>query len=69
MVLSLFLWAWVLGPLGALLAVPLTMTVKVFLVDPYEEIHWLGNAMSAGDDGKSVAGADQESGGAQHVGA
>jgi predicted PurR-regulated permease PerM len=68
-VLSLFLWAWVLGPLGALLAVPLTMTAKVFLVDPYPEIHWLGSAMSAGDDGESVAGADQEAGGAQHVGA
>ena len=53
-VLSLFLWAWVLGPLGALLAVPLTMTVKVFLVDPYEEIGWLGNAMSAGNAGEDV---------------
>ncbi|MGW6929074.1 AI-2E family transporter [Lentzea sp. NPDC054927] len=31
--LALVFWAWVLGPLGALLAVPLTVLVKVLLVD------------------------------------
>ncbi|GGU17646.1 AI-2E family transporter [Lentzea flava] len=31
--LALVFWAWVLGPLGALLAVPLTVLVKVVLVD------------------------------------
>jgi predicted PurR-regulated permease PerM len=28
---SLFVWAWILGPVGVLLAVPLTMTVKIAL--------------------------------------
>jgi AI-2 transport protein TqsA len=31
--LAMVFWAWVLGPLGALLAVPLTVLVKVVLVD------------------------------------
>ena len=31
--LSLIFWTWVLGPLGAILAVPLTLMAKAFLVD------------------------------------
>ena len=31
--LSLVFWAWVLGPLGALLAIPLTLLAKALLVD------------------------------------
>lgn len=30
-ILSLVFWAWVLGPVGMVLSVPLTMTVKVFM--------------------------------------
>ena len=38
--LSLAFWAWVLGPLGALLAVPLTVLVKVLLVDADPRAGW-----------------------------
>ena len=31
--LSLIYWAWVLGPIGAILAVPLTLTVRRLIVD------------------------------------
>ena len=31
--LALIFWAWLLGPLGALLAIPLTLLVKALLVD------------------------------------
>jgi predicted PurR-regulated permease PerM len=31
--LSLIYWAWVLGPIGAILAVPLTLTVRRFIAD------------------------------------
>lgn len=39
--LSLVVWGWVLGPVGMLLSVPLTMVVKVTL-DTDESTRWLG---------------------------
>ncbi len=39
--LSLVLWAWLLGGLGALLAVPLTLLVKALLVDADPGMRWL----------------------------
>ena len=46
-VISVMFWGWVWGPLGMLLAVPLTMTLKVIL-DGSEEFHWIGVAISSG---------------------
>lgn len=38
--LSLIFWAWVLGPLGALLAVPMSLLVRAILVDADPEAGW-----------------------------
>lgn len=38
--LSLIFWGWVLGPIGMLLSVPLTMTAKIAL-DSRQETRWL----------------------------
>jgi len=34
LVISLVVWTWILGPIGAILAIPLTMTLKRFLQNP-----------------------------------
>jgi len=56
-ILSLFFWGWVLGPMGALLAVPMTMIVKEVFLDAYEETRGLSDLMSA-DDPKKKQGED-----------
>jgi len=39
--LSLVIWAWVLGPLGALLAVPVSLVVRALLVDADPAMYWI----------------------------
>jgi predicted PurR-regulated permease PerM len=50
--LSLFYWAYVLGTPGALIAIPLTMVVKMIL-ESFEETRWLAKLMeSSGSEDK-----------------
>jgi predicted PurR-regulated permease PerM len=46
--LSLVFWAWVLGPLGALLAIPMSLLVKGLLVDIDPSTTWIGVLLSGG---------------------
>lgn len=46
--LSLVFWGWVLGPVGMLLSVPLTITVKLAL-DSHAETQWLGHLLGPVD--------------------
>ena len=41
---SLIFWGWVLGPIGMLLSVPLTMTARIAL-DGFEDTRWLATLM------------------------
>ena len=54
-VLSLFFWGWVLGPMGALLAVPLTMIVKDVLLDAYDDTRGLADLRSADSPSKPAS--------------
>ena len=38
---ALVFWAWLLGPLGALLAIPLTLLAKALLVDVDPTARWV----------------------------
>ena len=46
---SLIFWGWVLGPVGMLLSVPLTITVKLAL-DSSSETEWLGHLLGPVDE-------------------
>ena len=45
---SLVFWGWVLGPVGMLLSVPLTMMVKIAL-EVFPDTRWIGTLMGSGD--------------------
>ncbi|MEV0969536.1 AI-2E family transporter [Microtetraspora glauca] len=52
--LSLIVWTWVLGPLGALLAIPLSLLVRALLVDSDPNGKWAASLVSGrlpSDDG------------------
>lgn len=46
--LSLVFWGWVLGPVGMLLSVPLTMTVKIAL-ESNKDTYWVGVMLGSGE--------------------
>jgi AI-2 transport protein TqsA len=47
-VLSLVFWGWLLGPVGALLAVPLSIAAR-YLFETFDEVRWLAHLMSDQD--------------------
>lgn len=48
--LSLVVWAWVLGPIGALLALPATLLVKAILVDADPGARWVNAFVASNPD-------------------
>ncbi len=47
---SLIFWTWVIGPLGAILAIPLTLFAKALLVDADPDTKWLRPLISNQDE-------------------
>ncbi|WP_246106206.1 AI-2E family transporter [Pseudonocardia kunmingensis] len=46
--LSLVIWAWIIGPLGALLAIPLTLLTKALLLDIDPHTRWMTSLVTMG---------------------
>jgi predicted PurR-regulated permease PerM len=46
---SVFIWGWVLGPVGFFIGVPLTMVIILYL-ENFDETRWLASLMSSGDE-------------------
>lgn len=44
---SVMFWAWVLGPLGAILAIPLSLLVKAVFIDDVPSARWLAGFVDA----------------------
>ena len=53
--ISLVFWAWVLGAVGALFAVPLTLLTKALLVDIDPRAAWLSPLLAGGPDVPATA--------------
>lgn len=47
---SVVFWAWVLGPLGGVLAIPLTLLVKAVLIDADPRAAWAQGLLGSGRD-------------------
>lgn len=60
--LALIFWAWVLGPLGALLAIPVTLLAKALLVDIDPTTAWLRPFLQA-QAPTAISDADVDTGG------
>lgn len=54
---SLVFWTWVIGPLGALLAIPLTLFAKAVLIDADPTTRWLRPLISNKDETAAAAAA------------
>lgn len=57
-VVSIFFWTWVLGPMGALLAIPLTMVVKEIFLEGFDDTQSLALLMDSGDPPQEPAPVD-----------
>jgi predicted PurR-regulated permease PerM len=59
-ILSVIVWAAVLGSMGALLAVPLTLAIKELLLEADEDNQWVAELMSSGVDAEAPDDAASE---------
>ena len=59
-ILSLLFWAWLWGPMGALLSVPLTMVVKIMLENT-EDLRWMAVLLDKSPPQAQPAGASAAS--------
>ncbi|MFF1877865.1 AI-2E family transporter [Leifsonia sp. NPDC058230] len=52
---SVLFWAVIIGPIGAILAIPLTLLGKAFLIDANPDAHWWRPALGPTDETRDLA--------------
>jgi AI-2 transport protein TqsA len=57
--LSLLFWSFVIGPLGAVLAIPLTLLAKALLLDVDPNTRWISGLFASGSAAQDPAGAGE----------
>ena len=63
--LSIILWGWVLGLMGGLLAVPMTLLVRRLFVEAYDESRWMTDLLGRPGRGDAHQSRQAPEGGAQ----
>jgi len=53
---SVFFWTWVIGPLGAILCIPLTLFVRTVVLEPYASTRWIADLIDASGTGGDPPG-------------
>ena len=48
--IAVVIWTWILGPIGAFLALPLTIMVKKLVLETFPQTQILASLLSSGDD-------------------
>ena len=59
-VFSVIFWSGILGPMGAILSIPMTMIIKELVLEVDEQNAWMARFLSAGEGGEPTMPADEE---------
>jgi predicted PurR-regulated permease PerM len=59
---SVIFWAWVLGPLGAILAIPLSLLIKATFIDGVPSMKWLAGFVDAAPARRRVGASRNDNG-------
>ena len=46
-IVAAFFWGWVLGPIGAFLALPITVAIKMLILEHYADTRWVAAAIAS----------------------
>lgn len=51
--LAVIIWTWIFGPIGAFMALPLTVMVKKLLLEPFPQTQLVASLLGSGDEDKT----------------